>query len=92
MIFLNKNKYLNIYFYIFIISGKWWNALVEYVNPSPAAAPAPPNNLELLMQQVKLLRDTKQLLEVKPPCAASVQTSQPRELNEGTGVPGEGGH
>jgi hypothetical protein len=38
------------------------------------------------------LRDTKQLLEVKPPCAASVQTSQPRELNEGTGVPGEGGH
>jgi hypothetical protein len=67
MIFLNKNKYLNIYFYIFIISGKWWNALVEYVNPPPAAGAAPPINLEeLLRQQVTLLGQIKELLPLDP--------------------------
>jgi hypothetical protein len=66
MIFLNKNKYLNIYFHVFIISRKWWNALVEYVNPPPAAGAAPPINLEeLLRQQVTLLGQIKELLAVE---------------------------
>jgi hypothetical protein len=89
--FFNKNKNKNIYFYIFIISGKWWNALVEYVNPPPAAGAAPPINLEeLLRQQVTLLGQIKELLAVEraAPVQACVAQNPPENLDYGTGVPG----
>ena len=60
----------------------------------------PPNNLDLLMQQIELLRGIKQVLEVRLPCPAPMSQSKPQEIVEpqkivelqeivvGTSVPG----